>query len=160
MTTLCGACDGWAAGTGSRGSVAGAPGGSADGARPVSRPVRVPRPGRRVGPSGVPRVPKDSTAPGAPQGDSVILPGGIAVVMTSRALAGPGASRGGCRLDARRRPRARPRARLTPLLGPAYHPPDDERATRPLGARRVCVPLGVETDAAPRPDGEDPAQSR
>jgi len=27
-------------------------------------------------------------------------------------------------------PRARPRARLTPLLGPAYDPPDDERATR------------------------------
>ena len=33
--------------------------------------------------------------------------------------------------------------RLTPLAGPSYHPPDDERAERSPGRRRVCVPLGV-----------------
>ena len=92
------------------------------------------------GPSGAPRVPKDSTATGGPQGDSAILPWEYrwpTARATRRRLSREGASR----LP----------GRLTPLLGAAYHPPDDERAKAPLGARRVCVPPGVETDAAPRP---------
>ncbi len=34
--------------------------------------------------------------------------------------------------------------RLTLTIRASYHPPDDERADALMGARRVCVPLGVE----------------
>jgi large subunit ribosomal protein L34 len=81
----------------------------------------------------------------ASQGDSVILPPGIA--------SGPRPRRPRRRPVPATRPLARSigaartrftRARrLTLPNGPSYHPPDDERAAALPGARRVCVPLGV-----------------
>jgi ribonuclease P protein component len=40
---------------------------------------------------------------------------------------------------------ARVVAGLTPRSSPCDHPPDDERAEALTGARRVCVPLGVDS---------------
>jgi hypothetical protein len=76
-----------------------------------------------------------------------------------------GRAREAC-LDASLRARTRGRAGatigcLTPVRGPPYHPPDDERAMRRCALLARLVPPGVmQFDQAPRPDGEDPVQSR
>jgi hypothetical protein len=61
--------------------------------------------------------------------------------------------------DALRTPAGDPAGGLTPFSGASYHPPDDD-APRAFGRRRVCVPLRGAVDKSPRPDGEDPGQSR
>ncbi len=74
-----------------------------------------------------------------PQDDSAILPGSIEVRVSANRLAGP---------TPVSRPafheRGTPVRRLTLTIRASYHPPDDERADALTGARRVCVPLGVE----------------
>lgn len=78
------------------------------------------------------------------QGDSGILPGSIP---------------SGAPIDAGRGPSDAHVERLTPLNGPPYHPPDDERADALTGAlARLCAFTGSDVD--PGPSGEDRAQSR
>lgn len=83
---------------------------------------------------------------------------GPATFVPNRSSDGPGGlaipRRCACRMPARRTSRcptrasrardgARPLPRLTPPSGAPYHPRRRTRAVALLGARRVCVPLGV-----------------
>ena len=137
-----GGCGAGGRGSQGRRSVFGRPSGEPDDALPMPRSEvaeALPRASRRRGPG------EDST--GADGRRKAIPAYSLGSIRAELVAAGGRAASHRLGSAARCGPVGRPR--LTPLPGASYHPPDDERAMRSVGRRRVCVPLGV-TERPPR----------